>query len=106
MLVPVPRLAPLLLLCCARGAPLPYTASAPDQGADRIGFPDPEITFLTYIYMCHLIACPIFFSTVIKGIVCKKNVAHRRMSSRIEKTRLLLLGGALEYQSRKSIVKY
>jgi 1-phosphatidylinositol-3-phosphate 5-kinase len=47
--------------------------------------------------MCHLIACPIFFSTVIKGIVCKKNVAHRRMTSRIEKTRLLLLGGALEY---------
>lgn len=35
---------------------------------------------------------------VIKGIVCKKNVAHRRMSSKIDKARLLLLGGALEYQ--------
>jgi hypothetical protein len=38
-LVPVPRLAPLLLWRCARGGPLPYTAGAPDQGADRIGFP-------------------------------------------------------------------
>jgi hypothetical protein len=28
-------------------SPLPYKASAPDQGADRIGFPIPEITFLT-----------------------------------------------------------
>ncbi|XP_057767930.1 LOW QUALITY PROTEIN: 1-phosphatidylinositol-3-phosphate 5-kinase FAB1B-like [Salvia miltiorrhiza] len=37
-------------------------------------------------------------SMVIKGIVCKKNVAHRRMSSKIDKARLLLLGGALEYQ--------
>jgi hypothetical protein len=38
-LVPVPRLAPLLLWRCARGGPLPYTAGAPDQGADQIGFP-------------------------------------------------------------------
>lgn len=37
-------------------------------------------------------------SMVIRGIVCKKNVAHRRMSSKIDKARLLLLGGALEYQ--------
>lgn len=37
-------------------------------------------------------------SAVVKGVVCKKNVAHRRMSSRIEKPRLLLLSGALEYQ--------
>uniref|UniRef100_A0A0D9VV05 1-phosphatidylinositol-3-phosphate 5-kinase n=1 Tax=Leersia perrieri TaxID=77586 RepID=A0A0D9VV05_9ORYZ len=36
-------------------------------------------------------------STVVKGVVCKKNVAHRRMTSRIEKPRLLLLGGGLEY---------
>ncbi|KAL6648017.1 hypothetical protein ACP70R_012241 [Stipagrostis hirtigluma subsp. patula] len=36
-------------------------------------------------------------STLIKGVVCKKNVAHRRMTSRIEKPRLLLLAGALEY---------
>ncbi|GJR01212.1 1-phosphatidylinositol-3-phosphate 5-kinase FAB1B-like protein [Tanacetum coccineum] len=35
---------------------------------------------------------------VVRGVVCKKNVAHRRMTSRIEKPRFLLLGGALEYQ--------
>ncbi|MED6159839.1 1-phosphatidylinositol-3-phosphate 5-kinase fab1b [Stylosanthes scabra] len=35
---------------------------------------------------------------VIKGIVCKKNVAHRRMTSKVDKPRLLILGGALEYQ--------
>ncbi|KAL6859399.1 hypothetical protein ACP4OV_017658 [Aristida adscensionis] len=37
-------------------------------------------------------------SFVVKGVVCKKNVAHRRMSSRKEKPRILILGGALEYQ--------
>jgi hypothetical protein len=30
--------SPFLLWRCARGGPLPYTAGAPDQGADRIGF--------------------------------------------------------------------
>ncbi|XP_078441389.1 1-phosphatidylinositol-3-phosphate 5-kinase FAB1A isoform X2 [Wolffia australiana] len=39
-------------------------------------------------------------SMVIKGIVCKKNVAHRRMTSRIKKPRFLILGGALEYQRK------
>jgi hypothetical protein len=29
---------PRLLLRCARGGPLPYKASAPDQGANLIGF--------------------------------------------------------------------
>ncbi|PPS04159.1 hypothetical protein GOBAR_AA16503 [Gossypium barbadense] len=37
-------------------------------------------------------------SMVIKGVVCKKNVAHRRMNSIVEKPRLMILGGALEYQ--------
>ncbi|KAH9626215.1 hypothetical protein KSS87_000094 [Heliosperma pusillum] len=37
-------------------------------------------------------------SMVIKGIVCKKNVAHRRMTTRIEKPRVMILSGALEYQ--------
>ncbi|URE23909.1 Phosphatidylinositol-4-phosphate 5-Kinase [Musa troglodytarum] len=37
-------------------------------------------------------------SMVVKGVVCKKNVAHRRMLSKIEKPRFLILGGALEYQ--------
>lgn len=40
----------------------------------------------------------LFTSTVVKGVVCKKNVAHRRMTSKFEKPRLLILGGALEYQ--------
>lgn len=35
---------------------------------------------------------------VVKGVVCKKNMAHRRMASKIDKPRLLILGGALEYQ--------
>uniref|UniRef100_A0A7N0UWF1 1-phosphatidylinositol-3-phosphate 5-kinase n=1 Tax=Kalanchoe fedtschenkoi TaxID=63787 RepID=A0A7N0UWF1_KALFE len=37
-------------------------------------------------------------SVVIKGVVCKKNVAHRRMTTTIYKPRILILGGALEYQ--------
>eukprot|EP00250_Pteridium_aquilinum_P001811 c12023_g1_i2 orf=2594-6202(-) len=37
-------------------------------------------------------------SCVVKGVVCKKNVHHRRMTSRYKNPRLLLLGGALEYQ--------
>ncbi|XP_059302981.1 1-phosphatidylinositol-3-phosphate 5-kinase FAB1B-like isoform X1 [Lycium ferocissimum] len=37
-------------------------------------------------------------SAVVKGVVCKKNVAHRRMTSKIEKARILILEGALEYQ--------
>ncbi|KAJ7543726.1 hypothetical protein O6H91_09G050300 [Diphasiastrum complanatum] len=40
-------------------------------------------------------------SMVLKGVVCKKQVAHKRMSSEFKNPRLLLLGGALEYQ-RKS----
>jgi len=35
---------------------------------------------------------------VVKGVVCKKNVVNRRMSTKIEKARLLILGGGLEYQ--------
>ncbi|XP_054821488.1 1-phosphatidylinositol-3-phosphate 5-kinase FAB1B-like isoform X2 [Prosopis cineraria] len=37
-------------------------------------------------------------SKVVKGVVCKKNVAHRRMTSKHDKPRFLILGGALEYQ--------
>ncbi|RZC85892.1 hypothetical protein C5167_026563 [Papaver somniferum] len=37
-------------------------------------------------------------SMVVKGVVCKKNVAHKRMTNKIEKPRFLILGGALEYQ--------
>lgn len=36
-------------------------------------------------------------SHLVAGVVCRKNVAHRRMASGKERPRLLLLGGALEY---------
>ncbi|XP_028786923.1 1-phosphatidylinositol-3-phosphate 5-kinase FAB1B isoform X2 [Neltuma alba] len=36
-------------------------------------------------------------SKVVRGVVCKKNVAHRRMTSKYDKPRFLILGGALEY---------
>ncbi|XP_010552722.1 PREDICTED: putative 1-phosphatidylinositol-3-phosphate 5-kinase FAB1C isoform X2 [Tarenaya hassleriana] len=37
-------------------------------------------------------------SILIKGIVCSKNIKHKRMTSQYKNPRLLLLGGALEYQ--------
>ncbi|KAE9597285.1 hypothetical protein Lal_00007802 [Lupinus albus] len=37
-------------------------------------------------------------STLTKGVVCTKNIKHKRMTSQYKNTRLLLLGGALEYQ--------
>jgi hypothetical protein len=41
-----PACTPFNIALRERGS-LPYKASASDQGADRIGFPIPEITFLT-----------------------------------------------------------
>ncbi|CAI9785435.1 unnamed protein product [Fraxinus pennsylvanica] len=37
-------------------------------------------------------------SMFIKGVVCSKNIKHKRMTSQYKNPRLLLLGGALEYQ--------
>ncbi|KAL9664784.1 hypothetical protein QQ045_020192 [Rhodiola kirilowii] len=37
-------------------------------------------------------------SALIKGVVCTKNIKHKRMTSQYKNARLLLLGGALEYQ--------
>ncbi|KAL4362654.1 hypothetical protein GQ457_04G009080 [Hibiscus cannabinus] len=37
-------------------------------------------------------------STLVKGVVCTKNIKHKRMTSQYKKPRLLLLGGALEFQ--------
>ncbi|PON78285.1 Chaperonin Cpn60/TCP-1 family [Trema orientale] len=39
-----------------------------------------------------------FESMVVKGVVCKKNVAHRRMTTKVKRARVLILSGALEYQ--------
>lgn len=36
-------------------------------------------------------------STLIKGVVCTKNIKHKRMTSQYKNPRLLLLGGSLEY---------
>ncbi|GKV42909.1 hypothetical protein SLEP1_g50267 [Rubroshorea leprosula] len=37
-------------------------------------------------------------STLIKGVVCTKNIKHKRMTSQYKNPRLLLLGGALEFR--------
>ncbi|KAM7275562.1 hypothetical protein ACFE04_017428 [Oxalis oulophora] len=37
-------------------------------------------------------------STFIKGVVCTKNIKHKRMTTQYKNPRLLLLAGALEYQ--------
>ncbi|XP_051148627.1 putative 1-phosphatidylinositol-3-phosphate 5-kinase FAB1C isoform X2 [Andrographis paniculata] len=37
-------------------------------------------------------------SKLVKGIVCTKNIKHKRMTSQYKNTRLMLLGGALECQ--------
>ncbi|KAK4763836.1 hypothetical protein SAY87_013274 [Trapa incisa] len=37
-------------------------------------------------------------STMIKGIVCTKNVKHKRMIAQYQNPRVLILGGSLEYQ--------
>ncbi|XP_071686342.1 putative 1-phosphatidylinositol-3-phosphate 5-kinase FAB1C [Rutidosis leptorrhynchoides] len=40
-------------------------------------------------------------SAFIKGVVCTKNIKHKRMTSQYKNARLLILGGALEYQRSK-----
>eukprot|EP00250_Pteridium_aquilinum_P016210 c23003_g1_i1 orf=182-4825(-) len=37
-------------------------------------------------------------SRVVRGIVCEKNIPHKRMTTRFKAPRLLLLGGSLEFQ--------
>ncbi|KAL5553392.1 hypothetical protein UlMin_040793 [Ulmus minor] len=37
-------------------------------------------------------------SILVKGVVCTKNIKHKRMTSQYKNPRLLILGGALEYQ--------
>ncbi|CAL1405487.1 unnamed protein product [Linum trigynum] len=38
-------------------------------------------------------------SALIRGVVCTKNIKHKRMTTQYKNPRLLLLGGALEYRS-------
>jgi hypothetical protein len=51
----------------------------------------------THLFLC-LVVNFFLSSLVVRGVVCKKNVAHRRMSAKKEKPRIIILGGALEYQ--------
>lgn len=37
-------------------------------------------------------------SALIKGVVCTKNIKHKRMTSQYKNPRILILGGVLEYQ--------
>lgn len=37
-------------------------------------------------------------SNLVRGVVCSKNVKHKRMASEHVNAKLLILGGALEYQ--------
>lgn len=39
-----------------------------------------------------------FCSALIKGVVCTKNIKHKRMTSQYKNPRILILGGSLEYQ--------
>ncbi|KAL8160086.1 hypothetical protein V2J09_001623 [Rumex salicifolius] len=41
-------------------------------------------------------------SVLIKGVVCTKNIRHKRMTTKYKNPRLLLLGGSLEYQRAAS----
>nr|GEY66549.1 2-oxoglutarate dehydrogenase, mitochondrial-like [Tanacetum cinerariifolium] len=50
-----------------------------------------------YLFIWDLVDASVVSNMVVKGVVCNKNMAHRRMTSRIEKPRILILGGALEY---------
>ncbi|KAK9819645.1 hypothetical protein WJX72_000689 [[Myrmecia] bisecta] len=37
-------------------------------------------------------------SAVVHGLVCRKNVAHRRMQTHVDQPRIMMLGSTLEYQ--------
>lgn len=41
-------------------------------------------------------------SCVVKGVVCRKNLTHRKMRRKIQNPRVLLLGSALEFPSTQA----
>jgi 1-phosphatidylinositol-3-phosphate 5-kinase len=41
-------------------------------------------------------------SCLVHGVVCRKNVAHRRMRANVAQPRILLLRGSLEYERTSS----
>ena len=40
-------------------------------------------------------------SAVVHGLVCRKNVAHKRMRTHIKQPRIIMLGNTLEYHRTK-----
>ena len=41
-------------------------------------------------------------SCVVAGVVCRKNLAHKRMRKRIEAARILMIAGTLEFNRAQS----
>ena len=54
-----------------------------------------KLCYTIFLSCGYLLCC----STLVKGVVCTKNIKHKRMTTQYKNPRLLLLGGALEYQS-------
>ncbi|KAH7433884.1 hypothetical protein KP509_07G091000 [Ceratopteris richardii] len=42
-------------------------------------------------------------SRVVRGVVCKNNVAHKRMTSKFKDPRILILGGSLEFHTKNHL---
>lgn len=41
-------------------------------------------------------------SSIVNGVVCRKNIAHKRMRRRIENAKILLIGGSVEFNRTQS----
>ncbi|BDA49325.1 probable 1-phosphatidylinositol-3-phosphate 5-kinase FAB1C [Coccomyxa sp. Obi] len=41
-------------------------------------------------------------SSIVDGVVCRKNIAHKRMRRRIENAKILLIGGSVEFNRTQS----
>lgn len=55
------------------------------------------VIFFVFFFLFSFVEC-IVCSALVKGVVCTKNIKHKRMTSQYKTPRLLILGGALEYQ--------
>ncbi len=41
-------------------------------------------------------------SSIVDGVVCRKNIAHKRMRRRIENAKILLIAGSVEFNRTQS----
>jgi hypothetical protein len=55
------------------------------------------IAVMLSLTMCRTDLYCLLYSTLVRGVVCSKNVKHKRMVSEHKSAKLLILGGALEY---------